>query len=93
MWLRRAAGIGALAALALVSGIGRGDDAHAAPPEAPGAGLLEFLGSVDRLSEINPDYLKEAGPARAGKPGPIRAVKAGQSPPPPPAPSATGVKE
>lgn len=92
MWRRRAAGIGVLSVLALASLSGRGDDARAAPPQEPGAGLLEFLGSVDRLAELNPDYLAQADPARARKPGPNGGVKTAQSPPPAPGPSASGVK-
>ena len=52
MWLRAAA-TGALAALALAALAARAAD----PPsnaQDPNAGFLEFLGSVDRLSDVNP---------------------------------------
>lgn len=47
------------AILALACAATRGGDAPAARPPAPDpdAGFLEFLGSVDRLTEVNPDYL------------------------------------
>ena len=45
----------------------RGDEARKAPDD-PDAGFLEFLGSVDRLAEVNPDYLSQADPTKAGKP-------------------------
>jgi hypothetical protein len=90
--MRRAAGIVVLSALALASAAGRGDDGHAATPADPGAGLLEFLGSVDRLAELNPNYLPPADPARAGETGPKGGVKTAQSPPQPLGPSAPGGK-
>jgi hypothetical protein len=68
-----------LAVLALA-----GAAAHAGDPpkaEDPDAGFLEFLGSVDRLSEVNPDYLSQANPARAARP-----VQPGAPPPAPPPP-------
>jgi|HubBroStandDraft_5_1064220.scaffolds.fasta_scaffold688673_2 hypothetical protein len=70
-----------LAVLALAGAVSaRGD-----PPKAddPDPGFLEFLGSVDRLSEVNPDYLSQANPARTARP-----VQPGAPPPaPPPQPS------
>jgi hypothetical protein len=68
-----------LAVLALAAAVSaRGD-----PPKAedPDAGFLEFLGSVDRLSEVNPDYLSQANPVRAARP-----VQPGAPPPAPPPP-------
>jgi len=68
-----------LAVLALAAAVSaRGD-----PPKAedPDQGFLEFLGSVDRLSEVNPDYLSQANPARAARP-----VQPGTPPPAPPPP-------
>lgn len=50
------------------------------PPPDPDPRFLEFLGSVDRLAEVNPDYLSQAE-ARAGKPPPSIPL-----PPPPPPP-------
>jgi hypothetical protein len=63
----------------------RGDDARKAPDD-PDAGFLEFLGSVDRLAEVNPDYLSQAGATKAATPGgkPVPAPPAQASPPPPP---------
>jgi hypothetical protein len=82
----RMAAIVMLGAMALGSATGRSDDARPAPP--PGAGFLEFLGSVDRLSETNPDYLSQADPVKPAKPAPAQAAKpAPPSPPPPPSPS------
>jgi hypothetical protein len=68
-----------LAVLALAATV----SARADPPKAedPDAGFLEFLGSVDRLSEVNPDYLSQANPVRASRP-----VQPGAPPPAPPPP-------
>jgi hypothetical protein len=74
-----------LAVLALA-----GPAAHAGDPpkaEDPDAGFLEFLGSVDRLSEVNPDYLSQANATRAAPPvqpgAPPPAPPPSQPPPPP----------
>jgi hypothetical protein len=67
--------------LALGCGAAGGDDARKAADD-PDAGFLEFLGSVDRLADVNPDYLSQADPPKAGKPG---AKPAAVPPPPPPA--------
>jgi hypothetical protein len=77
MWLRSSV-FTVLAALTLGCAVARADDPHRA--DEPDAGFLEFLGSVDRLSEVNPDYLSQAEAANAAKPGAPRA------PPPPPPP-------
>jgi hypothetical protein len=55
------------------------------PPPAgePDPHFLEFLGSVDRLAEVNPDYISQAE-ARAGKPP--GGTPTGSTPPPPPPP-------
>jgi hypothetical protein len=83
MWLHRAAAIAVLSALALGSAVGRSDDASKAPPPSPVApGFLEFLGSVDRLSEVNPNYLAPPVQARGARPGATRPP----APRPPPAP-------
>ena len=60
-------GLAVLAVLALAAG---GCSSRDDPPKAddPDAGFLEFLGSVDRLSEVNPDYLSQADAARAASP-------------------------
>ena len=78
---RHGTGLAALVVLAL--------GCAAASAEDPDPGFLEFLGSVDRLAEVNPDYLSQADPARPGKP----AAKAAEppprpAPPPPPPPQA-----
>jgi hypothetical protein len=75
-----------LAVLALAGAAARADD----PPKAedPDAGFLEFLGSVDRLSEVNPDYLSQADAARSAKPAPPGVSPAASTPPSaPPSPS------
>jgi hypothetical protein len=84
MWLRAAA-TAVLAALALAGAQVRAGD----PPQDPNAGFLEFLGSVDRLSEVNPDYLSQADPSKAGQapPGAVRPVQTQPPPPPPPPPA------
>ena len=71
----------------LVAALGAGttgaaDTARRAPPD-PDPGFLEFLGSVDGLAEVSPDYLAHADSARLARPG----VKGRTSPTPPPAPS------
>lgn len=84
MWLHRAAAIAVLSALTLGSATGRSDDASKAPPP-PAAGFLEFLGSVDRLSELNPNYLSQPVQAKGARPG-------GTRPPPTPPPTLPGDK-
>ncbi|HSY05423.1 MAG TPA: hypothetical protein VK803_05720 [Steroidobacteraceae bacterium] len=78
-------GLAVLAVLALAGGAALADD----PPKAedPDTGFLEFLGSVDRLSEVNPDYLSQADAARSAKPvqpGTSPATSAPPSSPPRP---------
>jgi hypothetical protein len=65
----------------LLSPAARADDAPR-KAEDPDPSFLEFLGSVDGLSEANPDYLAQANAPRPPKPAP---------PPPSPAPP-SGVK-
>ncbi|HYM41334.1 MAG TPA: hypothetical protein VET46_01080 [Steroidobacteraceae bacterium] len=79
MRLHRGVAIAVLSALILGSGIGRAEDAANAPPPA---GFLEFLGSVDRLSDLNPNYLSRPAPVKVARP----AANAPPSPPPPPPP-------
>lgn len=61
--------------------------AHGADPPAPSAGgdpdpsFLEFLGGVDGLSEVNPNYLAQVG---AQRPPGVPAAKVAPPPPPPP---------
>jgi hypothetical protein len=91
MWFHRAGAIAVLSALTLGSAIGRSDDASKAPPPQPAAGFLEFLGSVDRLSELNPNYLSQPNPTKAARP----ATNGGTRPPTAPstpAPTPSGDK-
>ena len=77
-----------LAALVLGCAAARADDPHKAA-EPPDPGFLEFLGSVDRLADVNPEYLAEARskpPAAATTPPPLPP----RPPPPPPPPSGNG---
>lgn len=69
-----------LAVLVLGCIAARADDVHKATEE-PDLGFLEFLGSVDRLSDVMPDYLPN--PDARGK------TADGVSPvtPPPPRPA------
>jgi hypothetical protein len=83
MWLPRAAAIAVLSALALGSAVGRSDDASKAPPP-PASGFLEFLGSVDGLAELNPNYLPP--PVQARRARPVASPGARPPPPPPPPP-------
>jgi hypothetical protein len=85
------AGCAVLAALALACALARSDDTRKPQPADPDPGFLEFLGSVDRLAEVNPDYLAQADPQRAARPARGRAPPA-TPPPPPPPPSTAGVK-
>lgn len=91
MWFHRAGAIAVLSVLALGSAIGRTDDAAKPPAQQPGAGFLEFLGSVDRLAEVNPNYLPPpADPPKVLKP----VVNGGARPaPPPPDPGPPGAKQ
>jgi hypothetical protein len=94
MWLRAAAAAG-LAALALAGAQVRAGDPPRSPQD-PNAGFLEFLGSVDRLSEVNPDYLSQRDPSKLGQapPGAIRPAQTQPPPqsPPPSNPNPPGVK-
>ena len=87
MWTRRAKPA-LLCALALASTAVRAEDTRAPPAAEPDPGFLEFLGSVDRLAEVNPEYLSQAGP-----PAMKRLVARMPPPPPPPPPQkAPGAK-
>lgn len=82
MGFHRAGAIAVLSALTLGSAIGRSDDASKAPAPQPAAGFLEFLGSVDRLSDVNPNYLSQPIPVKTARP-----AASGRTPPPPPPPA------
>lgn len=91
MWFRRAGAIAVLSALTLGSAIGRSDDASKTPAPQPAAGFLEFLGSVDRLSEVNPNYLSQPNPARTPRPA-VNGTRPAPAAPPTPAPTPSGDK-
>ena len=88
-------GTALLVMLALSVAGARADEPPRPPPE-PDPGFLEFLGSVDRLAEVYPDYLSSA--QRADPPpkapsanSPPPAPNTQSAPPPhPPAPKPTG---
>ena len=65
---------GVLIALMLGCAAARADDARN-PTEPPDPGFLEFLGSVDRLADVNPEYLGQTE---------ARSKPAAAIPPPPP---------
>ena len=68
--------------------------AHAADGPAgadPDAGFLEFLGGVDGLADVNPNYLAQGNAAAPAASAPAAAPAKPPPPPPPPA-SAPGVK-
>jgi hypothetical protein len=84
------AGLTVLLTYALLATTARGADPPAPPAGAdPDPSFLEFLGGVDGLSEVNPNYLAQVGAQHA--PG-VPAAKVAPPPPPPPprAPSASG---
>jgi hypothetical protein len=86
---RRAASV-VLAMLALINAVAWSDDHKSVPPD-PDPSFLEFLGSVDRMAEVNPDYLAQAGRPNAATP-PAKGVVASPPPSPPPSAGAPGVK-
>lgn len=55
-----------LAVLVLASGAACVDEPR--KTEDPDVGFLEFLGSVDGLAEVDPDYPSEGEAATSGKP-------------------------
>jgi hypothetical protein len=92
MWTRRAGSV-VLTMLALAAAVSRGDDNRKgapATPANPDPGFLEFLGSVDRLVDVNPDYLSQSGRPQAAKPPAKGAVASPPASLPPTA--ASGVK-
>jgi hypothetical protein len=92
MWFHRAGAIAVLSALTLGSAVGRSDDTSKAPSPQPAAGFLEFLGSVDRLSEVNPNYLSQPNPAKTTRPAANGGTRPPPAPPPAPAPTPSGDK-
>jgi len=82
-----------LTVVMLAAALALGEDAARKAPPDPDPGLLEFLGSVDGLAEVSPDYLAQAERARVArltvKGRPPRAPSPA-TPPPPTGP--TGVK-
>jgi hypothetical protein len=78
-----------LSALALGSGAACADEPRTT--EDPDIGLIEFLGSVDGLADLNPDYLSQGETAKPGKPSIPRATAPAPPPPPrqPPPPGAS----
>ncbi len=92
MWFHRAGAIAVLSALTLGSAIGRSDDASKPPPPQPAAGFLEFLGSVDRLSDVNPNYLSQPSPAKGVRPAANGGTRPPTTAPASPAPPPSGDK-
>jgi hypothetical protein len=83
--VRRLAAFALLAVMALACAPGWADDHKPpSPAEDPDPSFLEFLGSVDRLAEVNPDYLTPA--ARPPGAAPPKAAPPPPPPPPPPSP-------
>jgi hypothetical protein len=82
MWAHRAS-LAVAAVLTLCSAVARSDDVRRAPSEDPDPGFLEFLGSVDRLADVNPDYLPPPDPPDA-KPAARSTIPPAPTPPPPP---------
>jgi hypothetical protein len=86
----RRAGSAVLTMLALCGALGWADDGHKSAPESPDPSFLEFLGSVDRLAEVNPDYLAQSGRPQAAQAPAKGAVPSRPASPPPPT-AASGV--
>jgi hypothetical protein len=81
MCISRAAAA-ALLGVALACATARADEPRTNDP-APDAGFLEFLGGVDQLADVNPDYLTPGKSAHPVSPPPKPPAN---PPPPPPAP-------
>src|SRR5207244_7679155 len=85
-----------LAGLTLVmlgAALAFGEDAARKAPPDPDPGLLEFLGSVDGLAEVSPDYLAQAERARVARLTVKGRPPRVPSPSAPPATGPTGVKD
>jgi hypothetical protein len=77
--------------LALSSAACWADDGHRSAPESPDPSFLEFLGSVDRLADVNPDYLAQSGHPQAAQ-SPAKGAVPSRPPAQPPPTAASGVK-
>src|SRR6201998_3894749 len=79
----------------LGSGVAAGDATPRPPPPDPDPdpALLEFLGSVDGLAEVNPNYLAQVKRAPVPRPSVRGSTEPAPSPPAPPPPGPTGVKK
>jgi hypothetical protein len=91
MWTSHPA-LTALTVLVLACAGARAQDPQSEPPDPK---FLEFLGSVDRLSEVNPNYLAQAEAAQAKRPAATGTPPPSSPPPPPPPeppPPNTGAK-
>jgi hypothetical protein len=83
MWFPRPAAV-VLAVLMVGCAAARADDVRK-PAEEPDLGFLEFLGSVDRLSDVNPDYIAQAeARAKAATANPPAKPPPARPPAPPP---------
>jgi hypothetical protein len=77
--------------LALSAALGWAEDPRKSAPENPDPSFLEFLGSVDRLAEVNPDYLAQSGHPQAAQ-SPAKGAAPSRPPSQPPPTAASGVK-
>jgi type IV secretory pathway VirB10-like protein len=84
MWATRAS-LAVAAVLTLCCAAARSDDGRKPPSQDVDPGFLEFLGSVDRLADVNPDYLAQPDPPGVAKPA--RSATPPPPPPPPPQPA------
>ena len=84
MRVPRAALIGVGLLALSIAAAGNDDTRKPQPADDPDPSFLEFLGSVDRLAEVSPDYLAQA--TRPAQP----AVKPPAAPPPPAPPPSGG---
>ena len=82
MWFPRPTAA-VLAVLLVGCAVARADEVRK-PAEEPDLGFLEFLGSVDRLSDVMPDYLSQTDPRAKSAAGTVPATPPPPRPPPPP---------
>ena len=82
MWFPRPAAA-VLAVLLVGCAAARADEVRK-PAEEPDLGFLEFLGSVDRLADVMPDYLSQADPRGKSATGTTAPATPPPRPPPPP---------